>query len=81
MLKPVIGAMVKVKAVDLKVGMEIANDGEIVRIVDVEIDICEEYAVSYLYQDESGKIWSGYDRMTSIKTVKYALGQNLVNIL
>lgn len=81
MLKPVIGSMVKVKAVDLKVGMEISNDGEIVRIVDVEIDICEDYAVAYLYQDESGKIWSGYDRMTSIKTVKYALGQNLVNIL
>ncbi|WNL63328.1 hypothetical protein [Citrobacter phage Tr1] len=81
MLKPVIGQMVKVKAADLKVGMKISHDDQIVTLAEVEIDYCEEYAVSYIYEDVNGKLWSGYDRIDTVKSVKYAPGQNLVNIL
>lgn len=81
MLKPLVGQIVEVKAVDLKVGMEMLNDGEIVKLLEVEIDVCEEYAVSYIYQDAKGKAWSGYDRIDTVRRVKYAPGQNLVSIL
>ena len=81
MLKPVTGQMVEIKSADLKVGMEMLNDGEIVKVLEVEIDFCEEYAVSYIYQDAKGKAWGGYDRIDTVKRVKYAPGQNLVSIL
>lgn len=81
MLKPVTGQMVEIKSADLKVGMEMLNDGEIVKVLEVEIDFCEENAVSYIYQDSKGELWSGYAGIDAVKRVKYAPGQNLVSML
>jgi|AGFS01.1.fsa_nt_gi hypothetical protein len=81
MIKPVIGSIVKLFARDLKAGMKMIEDGETVEILEVEIDICEENAVSYIYRDPAGKDWAGYGRIDSVKSVEYAAGINLIDII
>ena len=81
MNKPVIGSIVKLFAYDLKAGMKMIEDGEKVTILEVEIDICEEYAVSYTYRDSVGKDWAGYGRLNTIKRVEYVPGINLIDII
>lgn len=81
MIKPVIGSIVKLFAYDLKAGMTMIENGETVKILEVEIDPCEEYPVSYVYEDAAGKAWAGYGRLDSIKRVEYATGINLIDII
>lgn len=81
MINPVVGSIVKLFARDLKAGMKMIENGETVEILEVEIDICEENAVSYIYRDSAGKDWAEYGRIDSVKSIEYARGINLVNII
>lgn len=81
MLKPTAGSIVKLFAYDLKPGMKMIEDGQTVTILEVEIDTCEEYAVSYIYRDSKGEDWAGYGRINSIKRVEYTPGINLIDII
>lgn len=80
MIKPVIGSIVKIAAFNLKAGMTLVEDDQDVTLFNVEIDCCEENAVSYDYKDAAGALWSGYARIDSVKRIKYAAGVNLVDI-
>lgn len=81
MIKPVIGSIVKIAAVNLKAGMVMIENDQAVTLFNVEIDYCEENAVSYDYKDAAGALWSGYARIDSVRRIQYAAGVNLVNLI
>lgn len=81
MIKPTIGSIVKLYAKDITAGMKMVEAGQIVTILDVEIDFCEEFAVSYVYRDNAGKDWAGYGRLDTVKRIEYVTGINLVNLI
>lgn len=81
MIKPVAGSLVKISAAKLTAGMEIRENDEIVTLLQVDIDLCEEQAVSYIFRDAAGKEWCGYGALSATRLVKYSPGLNLVDIL
>lgn len=81
MLQLTEGQKVQIELHNLKAGMTLIENDEPVTILEVDIDVCEEYAVSYIFKDSRGETWCGYGRMTSIRTVIYQKGQNVIAIL
>lgn len=81
MIKPVIGSIVKIAAYNLREGMKMIHDGETVTILDVEIEITEENAVSFVYLDQAGKDWAGYCKIAEPKRIEYTAGINLIDII
>lgn len=81
MIKPAIGSIIKIAAYNLRKGMKMIHDGETVTILDVEIEITEENAVSFVYLDQAGKDWAGYCTIAEPKRIEYTAGINLIDII